>query len=61
MDHLIIEQNFNSVVSSLEAELKPLGTAEMSVLVDILYQPHLLFNPGTEAHQKCEKGGFITR
>ncbi|RXG67948.1 Ryanodine receptor 1 [Armadillidium vulgare] len=61
MDHLVIEQDFHSVVSALEGELHPLVAAELSVLVDILYQPHLLFLPGSEAHQKCAKGGFISR
>nr|XP_027212094.1 inositol 1,4,5-trisphosphate receptor-like [Penaeus vannamei] len=61
MDHLVIEQDFHSVVSVLEAELRPLVTAELSVLVDILYQPHLLFRPDSEASIKCQNGGFISR
>nr|AAC61691.1 inositol 1,4,5-trisphosphate receptor [Panulirus argus] len=61
MDHLVIEQDFNSVVSVLEAELRPLVAAELSVLVDILYQPHRLFRPDSEASIKCKNGGFISR
>ncbi|XP_066945104.1 inositol 1,4,5-trisphosphate receptor isoform X27 [Macrobrachium rosenbergii] len=61
MDHLVIEQDFNSVVSVLEAELRPLVSAELSVLVDILYQPHMLFRPESEASLKCQNGGFISR
>lgn len=61
MDHLVIEQDFNSVVSVLEAELRPLVAAELSVLVDILYQPHKLFRPDSEASIKCKNGGFISR
>ncbi|XP_047489023.1 inositol 1,4,5-trisphosphate receptor-like isoform X3 [Penaeus chinensis] len=61
MDHLVIEQDFHSVVSVLEAELRPLVAAELSVLVDILYQPHLLFRPDSEASIKCQNGGFISR
>ncbi|XP_042229627.1 inositol 1,4,5-trisphosphate receptor-like isoform X17 [Homarus americanus] len=61
MDHLVIEQDFNSVVSVLEAELRPLVSAELSVLVDILYQPHKLFRPDSEASIKCKNGGFISR
>ncbi|XP_068212186.1 LOW QUALITY PROTEIN: inositol 1,4,5-trisphosphate receptor [Palaemon carinicauda] len=61
MDHLVIEQDFNSVVSILEAELRPLVSAELSVLVDILYQPHMLFRPESEASLKCQNGGFISR
>ncbi|XP_045110773.1 inositol 1,4,5-trisphosphate receptor-like isoform X11 [Portunus trituberculatus] len=61
MDHLVIEQDFNSVVSVLESELQPLVAAELSVLVDILYQPHRLFRPDSEASIKCKNGGFISR
>uniref|UniRef100_A0A6A7G5P7 Inositol 1,4,5-trisphosphate receptor n=5 Tax=Hirondellea gigas TaxID=1518452 RepID=A0A6A7G5P7_9CRUS len=62
-DHLVIEQDFNSVVSQLELELRPLVEAELSVLVDILYQPHRLFRKGSEAEYTCQKqsGGFISR
>ncbi|XP_076048925.1 inositol 1,4,5,-trisphosphate receptor isoform X4 [Oratosquilla oratoria] len=60
-DHLVIEQDFNSVVSVLAAELRPLEAAELSVLVDILYQPHQLFKPGSEERKKCQNGGFISR
>ena len=45
----------------LEDHLKPLVQAELSVLVDILYRPELLFPVGTEARRKCENGGFIKR
>ncbi|XP_050733369.1 inositol 1,4,5-trisphosphate receptor type 1-like isoform X4 [Eriocheir sinensis] len=61
MDHLVIEQDFNSVVSVLESELQPLVAAELSVLVDILYQPHHLFPPDSDASIKCKNGGFISR
>ena len=61
MDHQIIEQDFNSVFSVLEAELGPLVSAELSVLVDILYQPEKLFRPGSDASMKCENCGFISR
>ncbi|CAL4148727.1 unnamed protein product, partial [Meganyctiphanes norvegica] len=59
MDHLVIEQDFHSVSSVLENELRPLVSAELSVLVDILYQPQLLFRPGSEASKNCQNGGFI--
>ena len=48
-------------MSVLEDHLKPLVEAELSVLVDILYRPELLFPAGTEARRKCENGGFIRR
>ena len=35
--------------------------AEVSVLVDVLYRPELLFPAGPEARRKCENGGFIRR
>ena len=61
MDHLVIEQDFHSVSSVLENELRPLVSAELSVLVDILYQPQLLFRSGSEASKNCQNGGFIQR
>ena len=60
MDHRILE-GFHDIVATLEDHLKPLVDAELSVLVDILYRPELLFPPNTEARQKCEDGGFISR
>ena len=49
------------IVALLEDQLKPLVQAELSVLVDVLHRPELLFPPGTEARRKCESGGFIFR
>ena len=49
------------IVALLEDQLKPLVQAELSVLVDVLHRPELLFPPGTEARKKCESGGFISR
>ncbi|CAB4057996.1 ITPR1 [Lepeophtheirus salmonis] len=60
MDRTIIE-GLQDIVSVLEDHLKPLVQAELSVLVDILYRPELLFPVGTEARRKCESGGFISR
>ena len=45
----------------LEDQLFPLVQAELSVLVDVLHQPDLLFPAGTEERKKCEGGGFISR
>ncbi|QQP42534.1 Uncharacterized protein FKW44_017232, partial [Caligus rogercresseyi] len=59
MDRTIIE-GLQDIVSVLEDHLKPLVQAELSVLVDILYRPELLFPVGTEARRKCESGGFIS-
>uniref|UniRef100_A0A8D3D0K6 Inositol 1,4,5-trisphosphate receptor n=1 Tax=Scophthalmus maximus TaxID=52904 RepID=A0A8D3D0K6_SCOMX len=39
----------------------PLINAELSVLVDVLHQPELLFLEGTDARQRCESGGFISK
>ena len=60
MDRTIIE-GLHDIVSVLEDHLKTLVQAELSVLVDILYRPELLFPVGTEARRKCENGGFIKR
>ena len=58
MDRTIIE-GLQDIVSVLEDHLKALVEAELSVLVDILYRPELLFPAGTDARRKCEHGGFI--
>ena len=60
MDRHIIE-GLQDIVSVLEGKLKPLVQSELSVLVDTLYRPELLFPVGTEARRKCENGGFIRR
>jgi inositol 1,4,5-triphosphate receptor type 1 len=58
MDRTIIE-GLQDIVSVLEDHLRPLVEAELSVLVDILYRPELLFPAGTDARRKCESGEFI--
>ncbi|XP_069694590.1 inositol 1,4,5-trisphosphate receptor isoform X4 [Periplaneta americana] len=60
VDRSIIE-GLQDIVSLLEDQLKPLVQSELSLLVDILYRPELLFPPGTEARKRCESGGFIRR
>lgn len=60
MDRSIIE-GLQDIVSLLEDQLKPLVQSELSLLVDILYRPELLFPLGTEARKRCESGGFIRR
>ena len=52
---------FQDIVATLEEQMRPLVQAELSVLVDVLHRPELLFPPGTEARKKCETGGFISR
>ena len=49
------------IINTLEERLKPLVNAELSVLVDVLHQPELLFVEGTDARQRCESGGFISK
>lgn len=39
----------------------PLVNAELSVLVDVLHQPELLFLEGSDARNRCESGGFISK
>lgn len=60
LDRSIIE-GLQDIVSLLEDQLKPLVQSELSLLVDILYRPELLFPPGTESRRKCESGAFIRR
>mgnify|MGYP001800890575 FL=1 len=45
----------------LEEQLRPLVQAEMSVLVDVLHRPEILFPVNTEARRDCERGGFISK
>lgn len=59
-DRSIIE-GLQDIVSLLEDQLHPLVQSELSVLVDVLHRPELLFPPGTEARKKCENGGFISK
>ncbi|XP_043108474.1 inositol 1,4,5-trisphosphate receptor type 1 [Puntigrus tetrazona] len=49
------------IVSALEDRLRPLVQAELSVLVDVLHRPELLFPENTDARRKCESGGFISK
>uniref|UniRef100_A0A8C2JUN9 Inositol 1,4,5-trisphosphate receptor n=1 Tax=Cyprinus carpio TaxID=7962 RepID=A0A8C2JUN9_CYPCA len=37
------------------------GKKKLSVLVDVLHQPELLFLEGTDARSRCESGGFISK
>ncbi len=60
-DYRSIIEGLQDIVSLLEDQLRPLVQAELSVLVDVLHRPELLFPPGTEARQKCESGGFISK
>ncbi|XP_063219999.1 inositol 1,4,5-trisphosphate receptor isoform X2 [Bacillus rossius redtenbacheri] len=60
LDRSIIE-GLQDIVSLLEDQLQPLVQSELSLLVDILYRPELLFPPGTDARKRCESGGFIRR
>nr|XP_026691346.1 inositol 1,4,5-trisphosphate receptor type 1 isoform X3 [Ciona intestinalis] len=48
-------------VAVLETQLRPLVQAELSVLVDILHRPELLFPVDTDARKQCEGGGFISK
>ncbi|MBN3295152.1 ITPR3 protein, partial [Amia calva] len=49
------------IINTLEERLKPLVEAELSVLVDVLHRPELLFLEGTDARVRCETGGFISK
>ncbi|XP_006811075.1 inositol 1,4,5-trisphosphate receptor type 3-like, partial [Neolamprologus brichardi] len=59
-DYKNIIEKLQDIINTLEERLKPLVNAELSVLVDVLHQPELLFPEGTDIRQRCESGGFIS-
>uniref|UniRef100_A0A8C2U8H2 Inositol 1,4,5-trisphosphate receptor n=1 Tax=Coturnix japonica TaxID=93934 RepID=A0A8C2U8H2_COTJA len=60
-DYKNIIEKLQDIINALEDRLKPLVEAELSVLVDVLHRPELLFMEGTEAYQRCESGGFLSK
>ncbi|XP_036388451.1 inositol 1,4,5-trisphosphate receptor type 3 isoform X2 [Megalops cyprinoides] len=60
-DYKNIIEKLQDIINTLEERLKPLVNAELSVLVDVLQQPELLFLEGTDARARCESGGFISK
>ncbi|XP_035376069.1 inositol 1,4,5-trisphosphate receptor type 1 isoform X3 [Electrophorus electricus] len=60
-DYRNIIEKLQDIVSALEDRLRPLVQAELSVLVDVLHRPELLFPENTDARRKCESGGFISK
>ncbi|MCI4380792.1 hypothetical protein PGIGA_G00244100 [Pangasianodon gigas] len=60
-DYKNIIEKLQEVINTLEDRLMPLVNAELSVLVDVLHQPELLFLEGTDARNRCESGGFISK
>uniref|UniRef100_A0A4W4FT30 Inositol 1,4,5-trisphosphate receptor n=1 Tax=Electrophorus electricus TaxID=8005 RepID=A0A4W4FT30_ELEEL len=48
-DYKNIIEKLQDIINTLEERLKPLVSAELSVLVDVLHQPELLFLEGTDA------------
>ncbi|XP_031422658.1 inositol 1,4,5-trisphosphate receptor type 3 isoform X2 [Clupea harengus] len=60
-DYKNIIEKLQDIINTLEQRLKPLVNAELSVLVDVMHQPELLFLEGTEARTRCESGGFISK
>ncbi|XP_033110627.1 inositol 1,4,5-trisphosphate receptor-like [Anneissia japonica] len=60
-DYRNIIEGLQDIVCLLEEQLHPLVQAESSVLVDVLHRPELLFPNHSEARQKCESGGFISK
>jgi len=45
----------------LEEQMKPLVQAEMSVLVDILYHPEVLFHSNSPSYHGFSSEGFMTK
>ncbi|XP_069368524.1 inositol 1,4,5-trisphosphate-gated calcium channel ITPR1 isoform X1 [Paralichthys olivaceus] len=60
-DYRNIIERLQDIVSALEDRLRPLVQAELSVLVDVLHRPELLFPENTDTRKKCESGGFISK
>ncbi|XP_064425349.1 inositol 1,4,5-trisphosphate receptor type 3 [Latimeria chalumnae] len=60
-DYKNIIEKLQDIINTLEERLKPLVDAELSVLVDVLHKSELLFLEGSEVHQRCETGGFISK
>ncbi|KAM7410767.1 hypothetical protein PAMA_020957 [Pampus argenteus] len=60
-DYKNIIEKLQDIINTLEERLNPLVNAELSVLVDVLHQPELLFLEGTEVRHRCESGGFISK
>ncbi|XP_052600307.1 inositol 1,4,5-trisphosphate receptor type 3 isoform X2 [Peromyscus californicus insignis] len=60
-DYKNIIEKLQDIIMALEERLKPLVQAELSVLVDMLHWPELLFLEGSEAYQRCESGGFLSK
>ncbi|XP_028652407.1 inositol 1,4,5-trisphosphate receptor type 3 [Erpetoichthys calabaricus] len=60
-DYKNIIEKLQEVIDTLERHLKPLVKAELSVLVDVMHHPELLFLETSEAWKICETGGFISK
>uniref|UniRef100_A0A672P3E5 Inositol 1,4,5-trisphosphate receptor n=1 Tax=Sinocyclocheilus grahami TaxID=75366 RepID=A0A672P3E5_SINGR len=60
-DYKNIIEKLQDIINTLEERVMPLVNAELSVLVDVLHQPELLFLEGTDARSRCESGGFISK
>ncbi|XP_028925641.1 inositol 1,4,5-trisphosphate receptor type 3 [Ornithorhynchus anatinus] len=60
-DYKNIIEKLQDIINTLEERLQPLVEAELSVLVDVLHRPELLFLEGTDAYQRCESGGFLSK
>ncbi|CAB3242639.1 unnamed protein product [Arctia plantaginis] len=56
-----VMEGLQEIVSLLEEQLRPLLQAEQSLLVDILYKPHLLFTSPGDITQSDTSGIFISR
>uniref|UniRef100_A0A8C4PNU8 Inositol 1,4,5-trisphosphate receptor n=1 Tax=Equus asinus asinus TaxID=83772 RepID=A0A8C4PNU8_EQUAS len=54
-DYRNIIERLQDIVSALEDRLRPLVQAELSVLVDVLHRPELLFPENTDARRKLIK------
>ncbi|XP_066920904.1 inositol 1,4,5-trisphosphate-gated calcium channel ITPR1-like isoform X2 [Clytia hemisphaerica] len=60
-DYRNIIEGLQDIVALLEDQLRPLVEAESSLLVDIMYHPHLLFAVDSENRARANNGGFIKK
>ncbi|XP_032895218.1 inositol 1,4,5-trisphosphate receptor type 2 [Amblyraja radiata] len=61
LDYRNIIEKLQDIVSTLEHQFQPMVHAELSVLVDVLHSPELLFPDGSDTQMRCEGGAFMSK
>lgn len=54
-----VQRNWKNVIDEQRSELELKMKAELSVLIDVFYQPAALFKKGTQISVKCSETNFI--